>query len=57
MLVFTTLVTVLLCYCSETVLYVVCHMFLELYSLYCNDLLCPLNNSNAPESLFGPIMT
>ena len=27
----------------ETV-FIVCHMFLKLYSLFCNDLYCPLNN-------------
>lgn len=30
---------------------IVCHMFLELYSLYCNDLHCPVNNLNAPQRL------
>lgn len=27
------------------------HMFLELYTLYFNDLYCPLNNLNAPQRL------
>ena len=55
MLVFATLVTVLLCYCSETV--IVCLMFLELYSLYCNDLYCPLNNLKAPQRLAWASLT
>ena len=37
------------CYCSVMLLLgnciIVCHMFLELYSLYCNDLCCPLCTS------------
>ena len=50
MLVIATLV-----HCSIMLLFgnciIVCHMFLELYSLYCNDLYCPLLNLNAPQRL------
>ena len=36
------------CYCFNMLLFgnciIVCHVFLELYSLHCNDLHCLLNN-------------